>query len=1072
LDNNSKIRIIPTGGDLIEAVADAVVCDSAGADKTGGAADCDKTDSVANDLSGRLVVFPGRRPAHFLRKSLGARFKRPFIPPAIYSMDEFVDHIYADALGIADRPLESIDAAALLYEINLHEQLGAEGFSGFDAFFPLSLDIFNDLEEFVLEQVAVGAVRDIDHLAEESIPEGTLKTIKKLSTFYERFYEAARTHGRSTRSMRYGVVAQRINEADLGRFKKVVFAGFYALSKCERMIFEEVLKLDNASILFEAGPEGVRPPASMGVRPPASMGVRPPASMGLRDAASMGVRDAASMGLRDAAADTGRDVHQDSGAANSDIRPVIRFYKSPDTHGQIFALASHLEDDAGSENIAGDGPGYGLKPGIDTVIVIPSADALFPLLRQCLSHFDEADYNVSLGYPLHRTPVYAFLNSLMELVSSMEEEKVYVPAYLKFVLHPYTKNIHYGDEPQTTRIMFHALEEALVRKRTQGFMSLQEIENLLDSEPEEFFIECGATALELKAHLRDIHQNTVGEFIDAGGRTPFADVGDFAARCAGVLTYIYGAGTARMQPFFHPFVEEFLRHLRLIGRSLLKDMRMSETSGYFNLFRRYMATARCPFAGTPLGGMQALGLLETRNLRFKRVFVLDVNEDVLPVSKREDSVLPFKARKILGLPTYQEREAMSAYYFHTLISGAESVRLYFVENDRRQRSRFIEKLIWERQKTIGDISDDFVETVQYNIDLTEKRPESIKKSPPMLEMLRGMSYSSTALDAYLRCPLEFYHRYVLNLREKERSTGDIERADIGLFVHAVLAEFFRNRMGRVLSEADFDPDVSDAMDAIVERRFKTAYGEDVSGAAVIMKSQVKKHLREFLTYHQAALAGRCRLSIIAVEKSLSATVFLNTSEAVGIKGRVDRIEKRGDTTYIIDYKTSSDPGHLRIDFSKLDLNDRNTWPGAIGTLQLPFYMMLYAGRHGEGGSDVRLHDAGAASHDARVARPLRQVVAPPPVDIRDVNAAFILLGRSTFNDKAELALFKDAQDAQARFNVMKTVITGLLSEIIDPEIPFYSTADGGATPGVNGGATTGVNTGVCRRCSYRSLCGI
>jgi CRISPR/Cas system-associated exonuclease Cas4 (RecB family) len=356
-----------------------------------------------------------------------------------------------------------------------------------------------------------------------------------------------------------------------------------------------------------------------------------------------------------------------------------------------------------------------------------------------------------------------------------------------------------------------------------------------------------------------------------------------------------------------------------------------------------------------------------------------------------------------------------------------------------------------------------VETVQYNIDLRDKRPEPIEKSPLMIATLSWMVYSPTALDTYLRCPLGFYHRYVLNLKERERSTGDIERADVGLFVHAVLAEYFRkNRMGRVLSEADFQPEGPDGMDAVVERRFKTEYGEEASGAAVIMKSQVKKHLRDFLVNHQAALAKNCELSVTAVEKSLSATVILDAPAENGVgltlKGRIDRVERRGGKTYIIDYKTSSDPGHLKIDFLKLDPDDRSTWPGAIGTLQLPFYMMLYAGPKGAGYPGGRPHDAG---------------VATPGTDIRDVNAAFILLGRSTFNEKAEIALFKEGEDADARFGAMKTVITGLLKEIINPDIPFYPTADGGATPGVNGGATPGVSTGdACRICSYRPLCGI
>jgi ATP-dependent helicase/nuclease subunit B len=67
-------------------------------------------------------------------------------------------------------------------------------------------------------------------------------------------------------------------------------------------------------------------------------------------------------------------------------------------------------------------------------------ETLFPLYHHCLSLFDSENFNISLGYPLHRTPVYAFLNNLMEMILSMDGEQVYVPDYLAFVLHPYTKN--------------------------------------------------------------------------------------------------------------------------------------------------------------------------------------------------------------------------------------------------------------------------------------------------------------------------------------------------------------------------------------------------------------------------------------------------------------------------------------------------------------------------------------------------------------------------------------------------------------------------------------------------------
>lgn len=69
--------------------------------------------------------------------------------------------------------------------------------------------------------------------------------------------------------------------------------------------------------------------------------------------------------------------------------PDIHFYSSPDTHGQVYALGKIV----GAVNES--------KEGLDerTVVVLPSSDTLFPLIRQGLTVIEEKDYNISLGYP-------------------------------------------------------------------------------------------------------------------------------------------------------------------------------------------------------------------------------------------------------------------------------------------------------------------------------------------------------------------------------------------------------------------------------------------------------------------------------------------------------------------------------------------------------------------------------------------------------------------------------------------------------------------------------------------------
>ncbi|MEK9135783.1 MAG: hypothetical protein AAB393_01565, partial [Bacteroidota bacterium] len=101
------------------------------------------------DYSRNLIVFPGKRPAHFVRKALGKKLNRSFIPPLLYSIDNFVDFMYADRLGLSHRQLQPVDAVAILHPIYLNspERFGGTSFDTLDAFLPLGLKLFGELEQ-------------------------------------------------------------------------------------------------------------------------------------------------------------------------------------------------------------------------------------------------------------------------------------------------------------------------------------------------------------------------------------------------------------------------------------------------------------------------------------------------------------------------------------------------------------------------------------------------------------------------------------------------------------------------------------------------------------------------------------------------------------------------------------------------------------------------------------------------------------------------------------------------------------------------------------------------------------
>jgi ATP-dependent helicase/DNAse subunit B len=273
-----------------------------------------------------------------------------------------------------------------------------------------------------------------------------------------------------------------------------------------------------------------------------------------------------------------------------------------------------------------------------------------------------------------------------------------------------------------------------------------------------------------------------------------------------------------------------------------------------------------------------------------------MNEETIPSFKRADSLLPFAARAALGLPTYQDLERRMEYYLDTLVKAAGTVHFFFVENADKEKSRFVEKLIWERQKRERDPqSDKYVKTVRYRLALQAGEPNPVTKTSDVAEYLREFAFSATSLDMYLKCPVRFYYAYVLKLKEKEEIAEPMNKKDIGTFVHAILEEYFKKWTGRRIRAEDLDANV---LDAIVERRFNEEYGRDPAGSAYLMKLQVKRHMREFILDYQIPViraveekGGELHIQTleqrIRVERSIGGTSFK-------LAAKVDRVEKRGE----------------------------------------------------------------------------------------------------------------------------------------------------------------------------------
>jgi RecB family exonuclease len=898
--------------------------------------------------SGWTVVFPGKRPGHFLRKYLAEKSGGALKAPSVTSMDGFME-LAAEKLGVKGRPAAPLDLAAVLYgrlKKELCEVIGrGEGELPLDAFLPWALKLTGDFEELRIELKGEKELAGYDSLLPEDLrTPGFIRKLESFSRLYGKFYAELEREELLTRSERYARVAARA--AELGTAlapEKVVFAGLFALTAAERAVLK-ALAARGAAVLLAPGPGLEEQFSFLGKLPPA------PKEKG----------------------------------------PLLKLYKAPDLHGEIFRLAGELKD-----------------PGPGDVVVLPDSRALFPLVEHALPAGSE--YNVSMGYPLSATPVFALLDSLGDLLDRRGEAGYFTPDYLKFVFHPYVKNIYLGGSAEAGRVVFQAVEERL-SERAGRYVELREIEDdreLLETAAARLASHGAPGPEGVRAHLKAVHGALLRPFEE------IPDLAGFSARLLALISHVSENSTAPLHAYWGPFVETAIARVTELGHSRLAGESFAGAGGYFKFLKTFLQGESYPFPGTPLKGLQVLGFLETRGLKFRRVFFLDANADLLPAARKEDTVLSHFVRERLGLSTYKTRERLARYYFGALLGGAEEAHVFYKDSADQERSPFVEKLAWDLERAGRRPEED---EVHLKVDFSQAEPVPVKKTPALAAALKAREFSPSALDAYLACGLRFYYRYGLRLSEKEALSGEIEQRDIGVIVHAALASFFKEKTGAPLNILEQDyAKAREAAQAVFEEKLK-GYR---SGFEYLIRRQVERRLSDILDYHRDELPG---VTVLSCETELKASLKTRFGE-VRLKGYADRVDQRGGKVHIVDYKTGSSASVPN--WQRFDPAARADWPSTLKSVQLPFYLLAYLDGH-------------------------------PGASAADMDASLMLLGCESV---AEEALFKaygkKTPDRAAVLASYAAAMTALLEEILDPAVPFRPAAD----------------EKECGGCAFRGLCG-
>ena len=536
-------------------------------------------------------------------------------------------------------------------------------------------------------------------------------------------------------------------------------------------------------------------------------------------------------------------------------------------------------------------------PEKETAVVLCNEALLQPVLHSLPAEVKHV--NITMGFPLSQTPVYSFLIALLELHThgfNFKSGRYTFQSVVTLLKHPYTRQLTGQAE---------LLEKELTRNNRfyplPGELGKDEFLTRL-------FTPLSGN-LNLCIHLSETLQQVAG---------------------------IYQAntsGTEDTDAFNQLYRESLFKAYTTINRfrTLIEEDELTVQSETFRrLLVKVLSATNIPFHGEPAIGMQVMGVLETRNLDFRHLVLLSVNEGQLPKSGGDSSFIPYNLRKAFGMTTIEHKIAVYAYYFYRLLQRAERITLmYNTSSDglnRGEWSRFMLQFLIEWPHPITRQFLEAGQSPQGTSPITvEKTPDVMRRMQSLFDVRANpkAKFSPSALNYYLDCPLKFYYRYVAGLSAPDEVSAEIDSATFGSIFHYAAEHIYKDLTthGKVINKEALETllrnevKLQDYVDTAFKKLFFNVPQNEkpeYNGVQLINSAVIARYLKQLLQND----LRYAPFTFIASEMEVDEPIDIQTPKGViksRIGGIIDRMDSKDGTLRIVDYKTGGDadtPPHV------------------------------------------------------------------------------------------------------------------------------------------------------------------
>ena len=536
-------------------------------------------------------------------------------------------------------------------------------------------------------------------------------------------------------------------------------------------------------------------------------------------------------------------------------------------------------------------------PEKETAVVLCNEALLQPVLHSLPAEVKHV--NITMGFPLSQTPVYSFLIALLELHThgfNFKSGRYTFQSVVTLLKHPYTRQLtgqaELLEKELTRNNRFYPLPGELGKDEflTRLFTPLSGNLNL-----------CIRLSETLQQVASIYQANT--------------------------------SGTEDTDAFNQLYRESLFKAYTTINRFrtlIEKDELTVQSETFRRLLVKVLSATNIPFHGEPAIGMQVMGVLETRNLDFRHLVLLSVNEGQLPKSGGDSSFIPYNLRKAFGMTTIEHKIAVYAYYFYRLLQRAERITLmYNTSSDglnRGEWSRFMLQFLIEWPHPITRQFLEAGQSPQGTSPITvEKTPDVMRRMQSLFDVRANpkAKFSPSALNYYLDCPLKFYYRYVAGLSAPDEVSAEIDSATFGSIFHYAAEHIYKDLTthGKVINKETLETllrnevKLQDYVDTAFKKLFFNVPQNEkpeYNGVQLINSAVIARYLKQLLQND----LRYAPFTFIASEMEVDEPIDIQTPKGViksHIGGIIDRMDSKDGTLRIVDYKTGGDadtPPHV------------------------------------------------------------------------------------------------------------------------------------------------------------------